>query len=719
MVTSDVTRTEGVHLRNKGLLAVQLGWSTVAALSVGLFAAGVPSEFAQLQLPCPTPVCTTGQLPAAGLQSLPDLGLSPAFYAGATVAMDIVFAVGYALVATVIFWRRPKDRVAVFASLALLIFGTATFGFTLPALAADHPGLQTPIALLHFLGAACFGLFLYLFPDGRFVPRWIAAFAVAWIGWQLAEHIFPAWTTHPAGWQTLLETLVWLSALGSVIYSQIRRYRHLASPAQRQQIKWVVFGISVAFAGFLGLDLVLSAFDASPAPATPGAVLGYLVGYVFVSYLIMLLVPLTIGVAVLRHHLFDVDLVIKRTLVYGTLTACVVGLYVLVVGSVGLVVQLRGNLVVSLLAVGLVALVLAPLRSRLQQAVNHLLYGQRDEPYAVISRLGQRLESALTPDAVLPAVVRTVQEALKLPYAAIELGHGQAPETVATLGEPVTNPVRLPLLYGRETVGQLVLGPRAGEQDFTAGERRLLRDLASQIGVAIHAMRLGEEAVRLSADLQRSRERLVTAREEERRRLRRDLHDGLGPQLAGLTMTAEAARDAIAGDPAHARALLDGLIEQTQEAVADVRRVVYGLRPPALDAIGLLGALRLHASQHPGLQVSVLTPDELPTLPAAVEVALYRIAAEALSNAEHHANAASCTLRLALDRTAGTVRLEIADDGRGIDSERGTGVGLSSMRERAAELGGTLTVAAGTGGGTVVTAVLPCAPTDNMSGTEV
>ena len=145
--------------------------------------------------------------------------------------MDIVFAAGYAFVAALIFWRRPDDRVAVFASLALLIFGTATFGFTLPALAADHPGLQTPVALLHFLGAACFGLFLYVFPDGRFVPRWTGAVAVVWIGWQLAEHIFPAWTTDPAGWQILIETVVWLAALGTVIYSQIHRYRHLASPA--------------------------------------------------------------------------------------------------------------------------------------------------------------------------------------------------------------------------------------------------------------------------------------------------------------------------------------------------------------------------------------------------------------------------------------------------------------------------------------------------------
>ena len=421
----------------------------------------------------------------------------------------------------------------------------------------DHPAFQIPVALLHFLGAACFGLFLYLFPDGRFVPPWTRWMATAWIGWQLAEHIFPAWTTDPRAWQLVVESIVWFGALGTVIYSQIHRYRHAPTAVQRQQIKWVAFGISVAFAGFLGIDVALGALDASPEPATPRSVLAYLIGYTLVSYLVMLLVPVTIGIAMLRHHLFDIDLVINRTLVYGTLTAGVVAIYVLLVGFLGTVVQIRGT---SRLAVGRWADRggAVPLRSRLQRAVNHLVYGQRDEPYAVVSRLGQRLESTLTPDAVLPAVVRTVKEALKLPYTAIEIGQGESSATVASIGEPVADPVRLPLLYGGETVGQLVLAHRPGEQTFTAGERRLLRDLARQIGVAAHAVRLSEEAIRLSADLQHSRERLVTAREEERRRLRRDLHDGLGPQLAALTMTAEAARDLIADDPARAKVCSTG-----------------------------------------------------------------------------------------------------------------------------------------------------------------
>ena len=323
-------------------------------------------------------------------------------------------------VAALIFWRRSDDRVAVFASLALLIFGTATFGFTMPALAAEHPGLQTPVALLHFLGAACFGLFLYVFPDGRFVPRWTGAVAGR-VDRLAAGRAHLSGLDHRPG--RLADPHRDFGLAGRAGHVDLFPDPPLPAPGEPTATAADQVGRVRDLGGvrrISGLDLALSALGASPEPETPGSVLAYLIGYTFASYLVMLLVPLTIGIAMLRHHLFDVDLVIKRTLVYGTLTACVIGLYVLVVGSVGMVVQIRGNFVVSLLAVGLVAVVFAPLRSRLQRAVNHLLYGQRDEPYAVVSRLGQRLEATLTPDAVLPAVVRTVKEALKLPYAAIE-----------------------------------------------------------------------------------------------------------------------------------------------------------------------------------------------------------------------------------------------------------------------------------------------------------
>ena len=293
----------------------------------------------------------------------------------------------------------------------------------------------------------------------------------------------------------------------------------------------------------------------------------------------------------------------------------------------------------------------------MQRGVNRLLYGERDDPYTILSRLGQRLESTLAPDAVLPALVGEVRAALRLPYAAISLIDGEGESIAAVSGTPTEAPLRLPLTYQHEPVGELRLALRAPGEEFNADDRRLLDDLARQAGIAAHA-------VRLTADLQRSRQRLVTAREEERRRLRRDLHDGLGPQLAGFTLRLDAARNLLRRDPDAADRVLDDLIARTQEAVNDIRRLVYALRPPALDDLGLVGALRRAAAQYDGggLHVTVDAAGALPPLPAAVEVAAYRIAQEALANVARHAGARRCTLRLELDG-AEALCLEIGDDG--------------------------------------------------------
>ncbi|HET7271890.1 MAG TPA: histidine kinase [Rubrobacter sp.] len=680
---------------------------TIAVLTIGLFVAGIPAEFALLRISCPTSICTTGQLSPAGLRALRDLDLSPGSFAAYTVAMDILFAAVCGSVAALIFWRKSDDRMGLFASLALLTFGTATFGFTMAALAARHPTWEIPVALLHFLGAASFGLFLYLFPDGRFVSRWAQWVALAWIAWQLAEHLFPSWSSDPNAWQVGAETVVWLGALGTAIYSQIYRYRRASNSVQRQQIKWVVFGISAALAVFIGIQLALGASGAD-APTSAGALVAYLTWYTLLSYLAVLLIPVSIGIAVLRHHLFDIDVIINRTLVYGALTASVVGIYVLVVGGLGTLLQSRGNFLVSMLAAGLVAVLFAPLRTRLQRSVNHLLYGERDEPYTVLSRLGQRLESTLAPDAVLPTVVRTVAEALNLPYVAVELERDGEFEIAATSGDSVGDPIRLPLVYGGETVGRLVLEPRAGDESFSPSDRRLLEDLSHQISVAAHAVRITDEAVRLSAALQRSRERLVKTREEERRRLRRDLHDGLGPTLGSLPMKLDVAGDLLERDPIAARELLDGLKRQAQSAVADIRMLVHELRPPALDELGLVGAIRETAAQYAqnGLRVSVHANEELSSLPAAVEVAAYRIVQEALTNVAHHAAAGECSVTLKLGASA--LDLEIQDDGRGLSPRRGQGVGLYSMSERAEELGGNCIVESPPQTGTRVRATLPC-----------
>jgi signal transduction histidine kinase len=316
----------------------------------------------------------------------------------------------------------------------------------------------------------------------------------------------------------------------------------------------------------------------------------------------------------------------------------------------------------------------------LQRAVNRFLYGQRDEPYRVISRLGQRMEATLAPDAVLSVIVETVAQALKFPYAAITLQHEQASPIAASYGSAGGPLFRLPLLYQSEQVGELLLAPRARGESLTPADHRLLTDLARQVGIAAHA-------VRLTADLQHSRKRLVTAREEERRRLRRDLHDGLGPALAGITLKLDAARNLLTSDPSAANALLIDLKKQTQAALTDIRRLVYELRPPTLDELGLVQALREQAEQYlqDGLRITLDAPEPFPPLPAAVEVATYRIMQEAVTNVVRHAQADTCTIRFALNQG---LDIEICDDGCGIPVGQRAGVGLTSMRERAAELAG-------------------------------
>jgi signal transduction histidine kinase len=445
----------------------------------------------------------------------------------------------------------------------------------------------------------------------------------------------------------------------------------------------------------------------------------YTLGSRTLTYLSLLLIPLSMGIAILRYRLWDIDVIINRTLVYGVLSACIVAIYALIVGSLGsLLHEGHGNFLVSLFAAALVAVLFAPLRERLQRGVNRLMYGDRDDPYGVLSSLGRRLEATLEPEAMLTTIVSTIANALKLPYAAIAMKQENEFKVTAAHGSPTGEQVILPLTYTGQTIGQLILAPRAQGEDFLQADRRLLEDLARNAEATVHAVRLTE-------DLRRSRERLVNAREEERRRLRRDLHDGLGPTLGSITLGLDVSLKLLKSDLPEAEKLLCHLKVQTQDAVSDIRRLVYGLRPPALDDLGLIPAIRQQASNNgyladepfstgaghtkhnEGLAFFVEAPKPLPPLPAAVEVACYRIVQEAITNVARHARASSCRIHLSHDDIKSEIKLEVTDDGIGLPHDRSAGVGLSSMVERAEELGGKLSVEQMPVGGTRVVASLP------------
>ena len=556
---------------------------------------------------------------------------------------------------------------------------------------------------LHVLSGAAYLYALLLFPDGTLVPRgadWILGGIVAVaVGSILVFH------TDVLFFVVYFGFLIPIVGMASLAYR-----RTLTTDARaRQQIGVVAWALGLALLAAVIFLLLVFGPQVVGRPdvvqATPQAV-----EYVALELFSILfaIVPIALFVGILRYQLFDIR-IIARTLAYGTLTATIVGLYVLIVGALDVLFGTGNSLVVSLVATGSIAVAFQPLRERLQRGANRWIYGERDEPYRVLSRLGRRLEATLVPEAVLPTIVQTVREALKLPYTAIVLQGTSGPALAAVSGTVSGTPLRLRLTYQHEPMGALLLGPRSPGEEFTRRDQRLLGDLARQAGAAAHA-------VRLTADLQRARERLVSAREEERRRLRRDLHDGLGPALAGQVLRAGTARRVLARDPVATDALLAQLEIDLGAALAELRRVVYDLRPPALDELGLVAAIQASAGRlsspriaeetNGALAIVVEAPaEDLPPLPAAVEVAAYRIVEEALTNVVRHAHARACRVRLDLEDG---LRLEIVDDGVGLEAVgHRAGVGLTSMRERADELGGSCRVETLPGGGTRVLARLP------------
>ena len=396
------------------------------------------------------------------------------------------------------------------------------------------------------------------------------------------------------------------------------------------------------------------------------------------------LIPLAVTIAVLRHDLYDVRAVLSRLLVYVLLTAGVIAAYVGTVAVLDRVLRGAGAPVLATLAI---ALAFGAVRSRLQRVVDRAVYGVGRDPVAAMSAVGRRLAGD-----DLRGVVEALREALRLPYAALE---GRDGSTVAS-GDPGGPTATWPLVHRDEPVGALVLSPRRGE-------RRLSRADAAVIDLVAAPLALGVHALALTEDLRASRERVIDAAEEERGRLRRELHDSLGPVLTGAALKADGIALAVAARPGQAETLALELADQLRQSVAAVRQIVYGLRPAALDELGLAAALRREATQLASVRVTVDAPEPLAALPPSVEVAAYRIATEALTNVVRHSDATRVALRLAVDGS--TLTVTVTDDGRATGAWT-PGVGLASMSARASEVGGACQ-AGPTGHGGRVVAVLP------------
>ena len=666
----------------------------------------------------------TGSRPPPGRLCVVALGGGPAAIAAGSLAVkvaaggalvdnylvvNVVMAVVAPLIGGLLVARLPRNLMG-------WLFCLTGGAYALAAAATAWVGASQRWGWWSLTGAAWLGewafvpalgtqmtLLLLLFPDGRPpTPRWRP---LVWVSGVLVVSVTVAFmfvpdlhvtesvlTPNPIGVAAIDAVvgvlLVLLLATGLLCVAALLWRLHRSDEERRRIAPYVAAGVLVAAALVAGRTVP----DVEPLLQT----------------LFLPLLPVSAAVCILRYRLYDLELVVRRSLVWVGLTAAVVGGYALMVEATANLLHRQAGLPESLLAAGVVAAAFQPARVVLQRAVSRSLYGHRDDPYAALGRLGESIAVLAEPSAALQRAADNIAEALALPWVAIDLAGDGEPRPVARSGRRpgwVTDAsvVRFPLVHAGELQGHLAVSGRSPHESLSARDRQLLEGLSFAIAAAV-------AAARLTDDLRRSRRGLVLAREEERRRLRHDLHDGLGPLLASLTLQLDAAKLRMARAGLADPEPLDDLRCTIEEAIAAVRRAVEDLRPPVLDELGLVEAIteqatRLGSANGPRLDIHA--PELLPPLPAAVEVAAYRIAIEAVTNAVRHADAAA--VDVALDITpepAPRLLLEIRDDGHGLPDNHRPGIGMASMRARAEELGGTWTIE-DNGQGTIVRARLP------------
>lgn len=393
---------------------------------------------------------------------------------------------------------------------------------------------------------------------------------------------------------------------------------------------------------------------------------------------------------------------LRRGMVYLTLSVATALTFTVIVGLLGQLLPLGSQFWLLILAATVVAVGMEPARRALDQRIRLLLFGERDNAARVLQRLSQQLSG--TRGSGLEGALAEIGRTLQLSHLKLVLLHGESFQYGEGLGAGPQLWESFPLVVQGERIGALEVLRRSPSESFSADEIRLLSAVAEQLAVAAHRWQL-------AAQLAQTQEHLIRAGEEERLRLRRDLHDGLGPALSALGLKVEAARLLLARSPEAAERHLEGLKTEIQDSVGEVRRIVHDLRPPKLDDLGLHGALQelvTHAGQT-GLRASLEVRPDLPALDAATQVALYRIAQEGVTNVLKHAQASELMLRLYGSGEQGKpyVVLECLDNGVGLPAVREAGVGSRSMRERAGALSGTLELTSLAGGGTQLRALIP------------
>jgi len=627
------------------------------------------------------------------------------------LAVDVAVAVSYPVVGALVLTRWPRHPVGMLfvAGGAGMAAQALAGGYAAFAAANGWAGAQLAAWITNWVFLAGLGPLLILpllLPDGRLPsPRWrpvlraLATALATLMAMLMVRDELWVWgevSPNPIGFVST-ETIVapaFVAVMLALVVANVAALvvRVRSGRDSRRRLLPILVAVS--------LIVVAVAADAVLPPAPP-------VG-IWLLVVTLPLMPIATAFSIFRSRLFDIEVGVRRTVVYVVVAVVLLAGYLAVVAVFHTLLPDDGGPVVPIIATAMVAVAFAPLRDIVQRAVSRLLFGSRGDPATALSQLAQRLEAAASGAELLDGAAETVAVTLRLPSATIlddvgevvstwtdEAGVGAATDAAA---------VRLPLHTAGRLEGTLVVAPRSPGEQLSRADAEVLDELARPLAVALAALRLDRE-------VQHSRERLAIAREDERRRLRRELHDGLGPGLAAIGIELDVAdaraSGALAASIARAR-------ELTASLVREVRRIVHDLRPAALDELGLVGALvdlalsadtssDATAGARPRVEFTPKHP--LPPLSAAVEVAAFRIAQEAVANAVRHAGASA--IRVRLEPTPNALVVEVEDDGRGVPAGVVEGVGSGSMRERADELGGVLRRTDAPGGGTLVRAELP------------
>src|SRR6266566_3233812 len=416
VVRSASSSMADTRLRGGWLVLARVGWVAVVVLALGLFIASIPTTFAELHILCTAASCSSsGPLTPDHVRELQAWGLSMDFYASYIVVFIIVFTFGYFAVGAVLFWRKSDDRMALFASFTLVTFPMA---FT-EVLATLPPSWWLPVQFVSFLGSICIVLFFYLFPTGQFVPRWMRWLSIGVILYWGAKNFFPLSPLNPFTRFPMLDVLTFVGFVGTMVVGQIYRYRRVSSLLQRQQTKWVVFGMSVAIGGYVGLvDLLYGVFSLPPKGPFADLII------FTATYCLMLLIPLSIVFAILRARLWDIDILINRTLVYGALTVILTAVYVGLV--IGLQALLRGiisqdNSVAIVISTLAIYVLFQPLRHRIQRIIDRRFYRSKYDAAKIIANFSSTLREEVDLNSLSEHLVAVVQETMQPAHVSLWL----------------------------------------------------------------------------------------------------------------------------------------------------------------------------------------------------------------------------------------------------------------------------------------------------------